>query len=303
MFDNGSKAKTIFGAAGVLVTLGLGAAVWHAFPILKRHDAMLAQNAGVTQSVNALGGRLEQQNAKLAESSNGIDQLRQQIADLRKQMKARIATAKKEAAQSTEDLFHYVQVEVGGQIEGIKSKVARLELSRDADQEQIAALQNALNEVRKEMAEQTQQLKDKIAENGAGTEQKLAGLEASQELDRKQVEGLNQKLAIRRIDFEVSKGHSYELAPGISLEISGTDVAYRRVTGWMWVLPDRRTIWLREQGAQEPVVFYNNSDGKKRELVITSVTKSSAVGYLLVPEDTAKAESAAGAGANANASE
>jgi hypothetical protein len=70
----------------------------------------------------------------------------------------------------------------------------------------------------------------------------------------------------------------------------------------MWVLPDRRTIWLRGQGAQEPVVFYNNNDGKKRELVITSVTKKSAVGYLLVPEETGTVEAAA-AGAEANAAE
>ena len=92
---------------------------------------------------------------------------------------------------------------------------------------------------------------------------------------------------IRRVDFEVDKGRNVELAPGISLEISGTDVAYRRVSGWMWVLPDRRTIWLRGQGAQEPVVFYSTADGKKRELVITSVTEKSAVGYLLLPGEEA----------------
>ena len=302
MFANASKAKTIFGAAGVLAVTGLGIAVWNTFPILKRHDSMLAQNAGVKQSVNTLGGRLEQQKVKLDESSNSIDQLRQQIAELRKEMKSRFATVNKQAKQSTEDLFHYVQVEVGGQIEGIKAKVARLELSRDADQTEIAALQNELSEVRKELAAQTQELKDKLAEDGAGTEKKLATLEASQEKGRQQFDELNRKLSIKRIDFEVNKGHSYELAPGISLEVTGTDIAYRRVTGWMWVLPDRRTIWLRGQGAQEPVVFYSNDDGKKRELVITSVTKKSAVGYLLVPEETATAEAAV-AGTDANASE
>jgi hypothetical protein len=65
-------------------------------------------------------------------------------------------------------------------------------------------------------------------------------------------------------------------------EITKTDAAFRRVSSWMWVLPDRRTIWLRQQGAQEPVDFYGYNDGMKRELVITSAAKGSVAGYLLV---------------------
>lgn len=302
MFDNPSKAKIIFGAAGVLVTLSVGAATWYAFPTLKRHDAMLAQNAGVKQSVQTLGGRIDQQNSKLAEWSKAQDQLRGEIADLRKEMRARLEAVRRQTGRSAEELIHRVQAEVTSEIDSIKEKVAGLETSREADRTQIAALENELGQLRKEMAEQTQQLNDKISANGAGTEKLVAGLEASQERDRKEVDDLNKKLAIRRIDFEVNKGHSYELSPGISLEISGTDIAYRRVTGWMWVLPDRRTIWLREQGAQEPVVFYSNNDGKKRELVITSVTKHSAVGYLLVPEES-KTESAAVTASGSTASE
>lgn len=53
----------------------------------------------------------------------------------------------------------------------------------------------------------------------------------------------------------------------------------------MWVLPDRRTIWLRGQSAQVPVVFYGYNDGQKRELVITNVTRNSATGFLLLPAD------------------
>jgi hypothetical protein len=53
----------------------------------------------------------------------------------------------------------------------------------------------------------------------------------------------------------------------------------------MWLMPDRRTIWLKGQGAQEPVVFYGVKDGKKREMVITNVTKNSITGYLLLPDE------------------
>jgi sortase A len=84
-----------------------------------------------------------------------------------------------------------------------------------------------------------------------------------------------------KVRFEVLKSHSRELAPGISMGLTGTDVAGLRVDGWMWVMPDRRTIRLRQQRALEPVVFYR--DGGKRELVITRVSTNSVSGYLIVP--------------------
>jgi hypothetical protein len=124
-----------------------------------------------------------------------------------------------------------------------------------------------------------------LEQNGASHEQQLASLSDRQLRDRRDVDTIAQKLAVERVGFEITKNHSRELAPGVSLGITGTDVLYRRATGWMWVMPDRRTIWLRGRGAQEPVVFYGAKDGKRRELVITNVAKNSVTGYLLLPKD------------------
>jgi len=88
-----------------------------------------------------------------------------------------------------------------------------------------------------------------------------------------------------RINFVVPKNHSRQLTPGISLGVDQIDLTNQRVNGWMWIMPDRRTIWLRDQGTRDPVVFYGYKDGRRRELVITNVTKSSAAGYLLQPEE------------------
>ena len=37
-------------------------------------------------------------------------------------------------------------------------------------------------------------------------------------------------------------------------------------------MPERRTIWLRNQRADQPIVFYGYNDGRARKLVITRVT-------------------------------
>jgi len=87
-----------------------------------------------------------------------------------------------------------------------------------------------------------------------------------------------------QVAFDVRQGHSRELVPGrIWIGVDSTDVPNRTVTGWLWVMPDRRTIWLRDTRANEPVFFYQ--DGKTRELRITGVTESSARGSIIVPPD------------------
>jgi len=86
--------------------------------------------------------------------------------------------------------------------------------------------------------------------------------------------------AARRVFFSVSEGHSTTLAPGISLGLDWADAASQRVKAWMWVMPDRRTIWLTSQHPREPLVFYGHQDGKRREVVITNIGRTSVSGYL-----------------------
>ncbi len=78
--------------------------------------------------------------------------------------------------------------------------------------------------------------------------------------------------------FFLSKQHSHQLAPGISIGVDEIDADTRQVKGWLWVMPDRRTIWLKNQPAGEPVVFYQN--GERRELMVTRVSDTSITGYL-----------------------
>jgi hypothetical protein len=274
----------------------IAGAAWYAYPILKRHDSSLAQLIRTHQALDKIDGSLQEQRSNAAEWSKGQEQLREQVARVGREMRSRIEAVGKETGQVGENLLHTLQAQIEGQMEAMKSRVAALESSRDADTVQIAALHEQLSQVKGEVGEQNRQLSEvrRQMENqnrDAGTESRLASLQESEQRDRESVEAINNRLAVRRIDFELSKGHSRELAPGISLKITGTDAAFRRVSGWMWILPERRTIWLRQQGAQEPVDFYGSTDGNKRELVITSVTKGSVAGYLLLPKEAAAAES------------
>ena len=84
-----------------------------------------------------------------------------------------------------------------------------------------------------------------------------------------------------RVAFEVSSNHSRQLTTGISLGLTRTDSTDKTADGWMWVMPDRRTIWLRTLHVREPLIFYEDSDGRRRELVLTAVSENTIRGYLV----------------------
>lgn len=87
--------------------------------------------------------------------------------------------------------------------------------------------------------------------------------------------------------FQIRKGHGQEVAPGISLGVTDTNPESGSVYGWMWVMPDRRTVLLRDQPVGKPLVFYR--DGQRVELRILSVSENSILATLVFPVDQASA--------------
>lgn len=82
------------------------------------------------------------------------------------------------------------------------------------------------------------------------------------------------------ISFEVPRGHNRQLVPGkVWFGVDSVDAESHTASGWLWVMPERQTIWLRNRGANEPVVF--NQDGAMHELMITGVNQNSVRGRML----------------------
>ena len=280
-----------FGVGWLILALAIAAGAWYAYPMLKQHDAALAQFTGVQKTIDALGDQLKQADSKLQSWADQQQDVRDQMSKLGKRVEARMESARKQAQEASAETLRKVQAQIDGQIQAVEGRLAHLESADDKQQTRVAELQRELGELRANLSKQADELnavRRQMDENGINHERQIASLKETEESDRRDVNAIEDKLRVRRVDFEVTKNHSRELAPGISLGLTGTDVAHRRVTGWMWVMPDRRTIWLRGQGAQEPVVFYGYKDGKKRELVITGVTGNSAVGYLLLSDTAAE---------------
>jgi hypothetical protein len=286
----------LFGIGWVILALAIIAVAWYGYPLLRGHREALAQFNNVQKAVDGFGDRMNAVDSKFQSWSADQQNMRDQMTKLGQHLTARIEREGKQVQKSSAEMFRRVQGEINGQIEGMQTRLARVESSSATANAQVADLQRELGQVRSEMAQQANELRavrGEMRDDARNNQFQVASLKSGEERNRKEVGSIADKLALRRVDFEVTKNHDRELAPGISLTLTGTDVSYRRVKGYVWVMPDRRTIWLRSQAAQEPVTFYGYKDGEKRELVITNVTKDSATGYLLLPKAANSSEVAA----------
>jgi DNA-binding transcriptional MerR regulator len=273
----------------ILLTLALAGVAWYAYPILQRHDMTLSQIPATLTDVQkdlfGLGERAKAADAKLDDWSNRQEELRGQLNKARGDLMARIDSAKKQASEASTALGERIRSEVGTQLDNVKTQLARLETSREGDREQIARLQQELTQVRSQVQQQGQEIasvQGRVDKNAASSEQEIAGVKATQQRDRGDFDAYADKFAVKRLDFEVTKNHSSSVAPGIALQVNATDVSYQKVSGSV-LTPDRHTIWLRQLKVQEPVFLTSFADGRTRELVITRVNKTGAVGYVLVP--------------------
>ena len=289
MFEQSEEHHTIRWIVIAIVAaafIGLGWYTSDALTQLPAMPATLAQFPRLQTSFAELHTRVTDTEAKLQGWLAGQQELQQNVTDLQKQVESRFQAVRQQARALSAEVYKRVHAEVAAQTQGLQTRLTRLESTSEAEQGRVEKLQTELAVLRQETTRQAEQLRvarEQVEHDGASHDQQLVSLNQRLATESRDVDSLAKNLEVKRVDFEVTKNHSQQLAAGVSLGITGTDVSHRRVNGWMWVMPDRRTVWLRGQGAQQPVVFYGYHDSKRRELVITNVSKNSVSGYLLLP--------------------
>jgi len=280
--------KKLFLGAGVGAAL-LGAGLWYFQPERVKQAAMIREIPAIHDSVNAVSLRMRQVEGQLQSWVSDRDGLRDRMTKLESRLENGLGEQRRQMRQMRDGILARVHIEMAQQDSTINTRLALWETQREEDRAAIAGMRQQLTDLGKTMARQQTRLAAMESNASADKEvleQQVASVRDGENENRGNLRELARSLESRRIDFEVSRNHSQHLVPGVSLCVTKTDVAHRRVSGWMWIMPDRKTIWLRDQGAMQPVVYYSAADGKRREVVFTSVTDSGAVGYMLLPAET-----------------
>jgi hypothetical protein len=237
---------------------------------LKRTNIQLTQLFGKQAALNTLGQRVDTAESKLLDATGRWEGLSQGVTMLESKVNRNVQQTRKYAEGLTEQLHQQVRAELGASTSVLDARLRQVESEQSGQRSQLARVEGELR----------QQITSAREETGRD----LSGVHQQVDNNARNLDSLSQQLDRERVDFEVVRGRTTELAPGVSLQISGTNNQYQRFRGSLWLLQDRRTLWLRDESVHQPVRFYHKEGGEPYELVVTDVTKHSVIGYLLVPE-------------------
>ena len=266
----GSKLLWVF-VTGLAVAWGVS--TYFGYSAREKQTFQLSQLLASQSTISALGQRVDFAEAKLREFSGGWQAVGQRITKLEAKVEGQMAQTRRYAETLGQQLHQQISSELEARTSLLDARIRQVESEQTDQRSQMAKVEADLQRdiklevasVREEMGSELSGVREKAADNS------------------REVSTLSQRLDRDRIDFELNKGQAKELVPGISLRISGTNPMYQRYRGSLWLLQDRRTLWLRDQSVHETVRFFSKETAEPYELVLTDVTKKAAVGYLLVP--------------------
>ena len=277
------RKRVGLGATVLVLFATLIGAFQYGRPMLEQHRMLLAQFPSLRESVDTMGKRMDAAEQKLRGWAGERDGLAERMANLESKMSQNLRTARKQAQEVAMQVQRRIEAELDRRTGAMQARLDQLESGQESERARVARLQEELAGVRQELAQQVTLARQDTSRDLDRVDQRLADLDQQAGRNREGVETLAHRLDRERVDFEVTKNHSREVAPGVSLGVTRTRTAYRRVDGWLWLLPDRRTLWVRNQNVQQPIIFYSKADPRPYELVITQVSRNSVAGYVLMP--------------------
>jgi hypothetical protein len=245
-----------------LALIALGA---YGYMTFEKHGLALELLPSLQESVSALQERVTTLEEQWAAWTADRDQMNQRMKAVEARVNRNLQQANRRSQELTAQLHQRMQAELDERTQRLEARLENLEIDRQLERARVEGVEQQVAALRADTGRDLATVNDAVSRN----ERSLH--ELAQQLDR------------QRVDFELAENRTEEVAPGISLRVTSANVAYQRVNGWLWLLPDRRTLWVRNLQAQQALVFYLRGSEAPHELVIMQVTQGGVAGYLLIP--------------------
>lgn len=271
------KSLALWASVAALAVV-LGALIYYGYRTVKTQDLRITQVFGGQGTMTALGQRADAAENKLRDLTGDWQSTGERITKLEARLGGGLRETRRYAETLTQQLHQQMISEMDARTSTLDARLRQVESEQAGERAQMT--QVAAN------------LKQEVSASREENGRELSSVRQQEELNARGVNALTQKLERQRIDFELAKGTSKELVPGIALQIRGVNQSHQRYRGLLSLTRDQRTVWLKDQSAQEPVRFFRADGGEPFELVVTAVTKKSVAGYLLAPVNTDAAASA-----------
>jgi predicted nucleic acid-binding Zn-ribbon protein len=270
--------------AFTFLLLVLAGAGFYGYETLQDANIQMSQIPPILKSMATANGRLDNLESQMNGWSGYMQGLSGRMDKIQRQVRADYRGARRHAETLTAQLEKQIQQKMEARDRVVDARLGRLDAAQKDDDARVAELKQQLGNAQNQLAALRRE-----------TDGDLSLLHRRVDGNQQQVNDLSRTLARRRVNFEVSKNRIAQLSTDISMDLTATDISYQRFSGWVYFEPDGRYLWVRDQGVAQPVVFYDQQQGKQYQVVITSLRQSSAAGYLLLPgADGAQTEAAGG---------
>jgi len=249
-----NAGKWILMVVAILVVAGFGYAQYATHMTIRKLEADLSGSQAEVKELQARMQTSEAQQETLARQAGMTKkELQQRAAELQAAQRAAESRLEKEQKEQIG--------QVSGQIEGVKTDVGGVKTdvaSTKADLEATKAkLQSAVGDL--------------------GVQ---SGLIAN---TRSDLEVLKHKGDRNYYEFTLLRGAKPQPVSTVSLQLKKTDSKKGKFT--LNVTADDKTIEKKDRNVSEPIQFYSGRDHLLFELVIWSVDKNKATGYLSTPKN------------------
>ena len=272
-YGNHARIKsTALWVCVLVLSVVLGLVIYFGYYYAKTQDLRITQIFGNQGTLGTLNQRMDAAETKLQGVAGDWQGVGQRVTKLENRVASDAKQTRMYAQSLTQQLRQQLTAEMDARTSTLDARLSKIESDQADQRAQMAAVEANLN----------QDISTVREENG----RELSGVRQQEGANERDITALSQKLDHERIDFELAKGQTKELLPGISLRIQRMNPAYQRYRGALWLLQDRRTVWLRDQSVHESVRFFHKDGGEPYEpyeLVVTDVTKNAVIGYLLAP--------------------
>jgi hypothetical protein len=208
-----SRGRTLLWLCIAVLALAIGVLFW-----LRHLNKNSTHNEGASlrAALTSIGQRIYRVEQRIRNFDP--DAYKRRLTKLENNVDARFAEARKKADAAASVAAARLRVEFGRRHGDVEARLARLEDDWQVDRSQLASLQGELTRVQKQLASQESRMM--TAEHNGSQDKAIVEQTLDQRIaevrreivgNQRELDKLARGIAVRRVDFEISKNQSREL--------------------------------------------------------------------------------------------
>lgn len=263
------------------LAVALTVAVIYGYSVLKQESIQSEQVPGIVKSLPAIAQHVSNLEGRLADSRADQQNLSSEIRKVDAGTMAALDQTRQETGKQIASVKDVLAKQLSQQTSVFQTQLSQLRSARDAEGLQLAQVQEQLSKARFELETARKDYDSQVAT-----------LREQQGVEDRELASISNSLPTRQVAFETQKNQAAEVIPGVTFQLTKTDIRHQRFDGMIVSTPGKQSVSVQSQSVQSPVMFFPHEQTKPYVMVVTSVNQKGVTGYLLIPSKAGATETA-----------